>query len=267
MNGKNHDTGALNSETAPSSSASQDVSGIVSLSRISKVYQLGEVQVHALNTLSLDIQEGEFLAIMGPSGSGKSTLLNILGCLDQPTSGDYFLGGENVSTLSDDQLSARRCRFLGFVFQSYNLLPQLTVLENIQVPLFYQGVAPRDSHEKARELADLVGLSSRLQHRPVELSGGQQQRVAIARSLANDPLVILADEPTGNLDTATGEEIMNIIFDLHRSGKTIVLVTHDSGIADAAERVIHLQDGKILTDTFNHKGTAAETRGKGNVAL
>ena len=221
---------------------------IVSLQSLSKIYHLGSVEVRALDGLSLEIREGEFVAIMGPSGSGKSTLLNVLGCLDRPMSGAYFLGGEDVSTLSDNELSDRRCRFLGFVFQSYNLIPQLTVLENIEIPLFYQGLPPRVSRERAVELACQVGLENRMSHRPVELSGGQQQRVAIARSLANDPLVILADEPTGNLDSVTGREILDMIIGLHQTGKTIVLVTHDTDVSHHAERVITLQDGKIVSE-------------------
>ena len=222
--------------------------GIVRLEAISKRYTLGSVVVKALDGLSLAIPEGEFLAIMGPSGSGKSTLLNVLGCLDRPTAGAYYLGGEDVSKLSDNELSERRCRFLGFVFQSYNLIPQLTVLENIEIPLFYQGLAPRACRERSRDLAAQVGLSSRLHHRPTELSGGQQQRVAVARALANDPLVILADEPTGNLDSVTGEEIMELVIGLHRAGKTVILVTHDADVAANAQRVIHLADGNIVRE-------------------
>jgi putative ABC transport system ATP-binding protein len=224
---------------------------IVSLKELSKIYDLGAVQVRALDTLSLDIREGEFVAIMGPSGSGKSTLLNVLGCLDRPTSGAYYLGGEDVSQLGDNALSDRRCRFLGFIFQSYNLIPQLTVTENIAIPLFYQGLSPHDCRVRAEELAVQVGLEDRLSHRPFELSGGQQQRVAIARALANDPLVILADEPTGNLDSSTGEEIMDMIIDLHRNGRTIVLVTHDTGVSRHAERVITLKDGTIVSEERN----------------
>jgi putative ABC transport system ATP-binding protein len=224
---------------------------IVELHELSKIYHLGGTEVRALDALSLSIRGGEFLAIMGPSGSGKSTLLNILGCLDRPTLGSYVLGGEDVSRLGDNDLSDRRCRFLGFIFQSYNLIPQLTVLENIEIPLFYQGLSPRKSRDRAEKLAQQVGLSNRLGHRPTELSGGQQQRVAIARALANDPLVILADEPTGNLDSTTGREIMDLILDLHRAGKTIVLVTHDSGVSHHAERIIRLQDGKIVAEELN----------------
>ncbi len=224
---------------------------IVDLRDVQKIYRPGAAEVRALDGISLRIKAGEFVAVMGPSGSGKSTLLNILGCLDRPTSGSYLLGGEDVSALDDDALSERRCRFLGFVFQSYNLIPQLTVLENIAVPLFYQGLAPSQCRQRAVELARMVGLEGRLNHRPTELSGGQQQRVAIARALANDPLLILADEPTGNLDTATGKEIMKLILDLHRKGKTIVLVTHDPTVSRHAERIIRLRDGKIISDEVN----------------
>ncbi len=243
----------LESSTTPVGLGSSWGNGrpIVSLRDLTKVYQLGTVEVRALDNLSLDIREGEFVAIMGPSGSGKSTLLNVLGCLDRPTAGSYLLGGEDVSTLGDNELSERRCRFLGFIFQSYNLIPQLTVLENIAVPLFYQGLPPRECRERSESLAEQVGLTDRMAHRPVELSGGQQQRVAIARALANEPLVILADEPTGNLDSVTGKEILDVILGLHRAGKTIVLVTHDTGVSHHAERVITLQDGRILSEERN----------------
>ncbi len=221
---------------------------IVGLERLSKIYQLGGTEVRALDEVSLFIPKGEFLAIMGPSGSGKSTMLNILGCLDRPSCGAYYLGGEDVSELGDSALSMRRCRFLGFVFQSYNLIPQLTVLENIEIPLFYQGLSPRACRERSLALAEQVGLMNRLDHRPTELSGGQQQRVAVARALANDPLVILADEPTGNLDSRTGEEIMGMLLGLHGQGKTIILVTHDQRVAEHAQRIIRLADGRIVAD-------------------
>ncbi|HNR98009.1 MAG TPA: ABC transporter ATP-binding protein [Planctomycetota bacterium] len=227
---------------------------IVSIERLSKIYRLGGGEVRALDAVSLAIPEGEFVAIMGASGSGKSTLLNILGCLDRPTEGAYYLGGEDVSKLGDNALSMRRCRFLGFVFQSYNLIPQLTVLENIEIPLFYQGLLPRACRERSRVLAERVGLADRLDHRPTELSGGQQQRVAVARALANDPLVILADEPTGNLDSRTGEEIMDLILGLHRQGKTIILVTHDAKVATHAQRIIRLADGIIIADERREEG-------------
>ncbi|MEW6746296.1 MAG: ABC transporter ATP-binding protein [Planctomycetota bacterium] len=206
---------------------------------------MGPVVVEALRGIDLAIEEGGYYAIMGPSGSGKSTLLNLLGCLDRPTAGVYRLGGEDVSRMGDDQLSEVRGQRIGFVFQSFNLISQLSVLENIEVPLFYQGVAPRKSEEKARELARLVGLSDRLHHRPTELSGGQQQRVAIARALVNDPLIVLADEPTGNLDSTTSKEILNLIDDLNRSGMTIIVVTHDDHVADRAQTVIRMRDGVI----------------------
>jgi putative ABC transport system ATP-binding protein len=196
--------------------------------------------------------EGAFVAIMGPSGSGKSTMLNILGCLDRPTAGRYWLGEEDVSRMSDDDLSAVRGKRIGFIFQSYNLIPQLTVLENIQVPLFYQGQDLQDSLERCVQLAQMVGLGDRLQHRPTQLSGGQQQRVAVARSLVNQPLMILADEPTGNLDSKTGAEVLDLITRLNQSGKTVVLVTHDDKVAARAHRVIHMRDGRIERETRNH---------------
>ena len=224
-----------------------------------KEYHLESGTVAALRNVDLAIEEGEFVAIMGPSGSGKSTLLNILGCLDRPTQGCYFLGESDVSRLDDDELSEIRSRRLGFIFQSYNLIPQLDVLENIEVPLFYQGVPPAESEARATELADLVGLGDRVRHRPTQLSGGQQQRVAIARSLANDPLVILADEPTGNLDSATEDEILKILLDLNREGKTIIMVTHEERIADVAQRVVRLRDGEVVSDERSGcAGTAAE---------
>ena len=210
-----------------------------------KTYTMGDVSIHALRGIDLDIGEGEYLAIMGPSGSGKSTLLNLLGCLDRPTSGQYLLGGTDVSLLSDDDLSQIRGARIGFIFQSYNLIAQLSVVENIEAPLYYQGWSEHDSVVRARELAETVGLSERLGHRPRELSGGQQQRVAIARALANDPLILLADEPTGNLDSATGLEIMILLDRLHEQGKTVISVTHDDNIANHAERIIHLVDGQI----------------------
>ena len=218
---------------------------LIVLEDVHKVYQMGTAQVNALAGVSLSIREGGFWAIMGPSGSGKSTLLNLLGCLDRPTSGRYILNRQDVSTLDDDELSEIRLQEIGFVFQSFNLIPQLTVRENIELPLYYQGWAAARSAERAGELAAMVGLADRLDHRPTELSGGQQQRVAVARSLANDPAVLLADEPTGNLDTATGQQIMELLAELNRGGKTIILVTHESHIAAYAGRRLHMQDGLI----------------------
>lgn len=221
---------------------------IIDIRDVIKTFQVGEIEVHALRGVDLAIEEASFLAIMGPSGSGKSTLLNILGCLDRPTSGYYYLGGKNVAQMDDDTLSSIRGKRLGFIFQSYNLIAQLTVIENIKVPLIYQGVNLQDYEQKCIELAALVGLEDRLEHRPSQLSGGQQQRVAIARSLINDPLMILADEPTGNLDSKTGKEVLELIEKLHRQGKTIVMVTHDYEIAYRADRVIHMMDGRIDSD-------------------
>jgi putative ABC transport system ATP-binding protein len=205
----------------------------------------GGVTVHALRGVSLDFPEADFVAIMGTSGSGKSTLLNVLGCLDRATKGQYILAGEDVSELDDDELSEIRSRYLGFIFQSYNLIAQLTVVENIELPLYYQGNVSRDARRRCIEMAEMVGLADRLDHRPYQLSGGQQQRVAIARALVNNPRVILADEPTGNLDSATGEEIMQILEALNGAGKTIIMVTHESSIAARAHRTVHMRDGLI----------------------
>jgi putative ABC transport system ATP-binding protein len=226
---------------------------IIRLVGIQKIYQLGEVQVRALNGVDLEIEEGSFVAIMGPSGSGKSTMLNLLGCLDRPTTGQYFLGGEDVSRLDDDAISAVRGKRLGFVFQSYNLIHQLTVVENIHVPLFYQGKDLSATFEQCKRLAELVGLGDRLDHRPKQLSGGQQQRVAIARALVNDPLMILADEPTGNLDSKTGVEVLELFDKLNAEGKTIVLVTHGGEVAERAHRVIHMKDGVIEREVNNRR--------------
>ena len=218
---------------------------IATIEKLSKTYQLGSIPVEALRELDLDIEEGEYLAVMGPSGSGKSTLLNLLGCLDRPSSGSYQLGGQDVSILSDDDLSLIRGSRIGFIFQSYNLIAQLNVIENIEIPMFYQGMSERASSQRAGELAEMVGLGDRINHRPPELSGGQQQRVAIARALANDPLIILGDEPTGNLDTKSGGEILALLDELNRQGKTLIIVTHDEGVAGQAGRIIHMRDGRI----------------------
>ena len=218
---------------------------IIRIEKLEKTYHLGEVEVRALRGVDLSITRGEYVAIMGASGSGKSTLLNVLGCLDRPTAGKFFLGGEDVAAMDDDALSAFRGRTLGFVFQSYNLIHQLTVIENIHVPLFYKGRDLAACLDHCESLARLVGLGDRLDHRPKQLSGGQQQRVAIARALVNDPLLILADEPTGNLDSKTGVEILDLFDQLNASGKTIVLVTHGDEVAGRAQRVLHMKDGVV----------------------
>ncbi len=226
---------------------------IIRIEEIQKKYVMGDIDVMALRGVNMDVEEGTYLAIMGPSGSGKSTMLNILGMLDRPTHGRYLLGGQDVSKMPDDELSVNRGKRLGFIFQSYNLIDQLTVIENIHVPLFYQGVDLNDCYDHCVDLAKMVGLAERLDHRPKELSGGQQQRVAIARSLVNDPLMILADEPTGNLDSKTGLEVLEIIDKLNASGKTIVLVTHDPNVAERAHRVVHMKDGNIDQDIMNRE--------------
>jgi putative ABC transport system ATP-binding protein len=221
---------------------------IVQFEDVRKHYRMGLVLVEALRGVSFTIEAGEYISIMGPSGCGKSTLLNLLGCLDRPTTGRYLLGTEDVSEMPDDELSAVRGMRLGFVFQSYNLIQQLTVVENIEIPLYYQGRPEAESREIARGLAERVGLSSRLEHKPFELSGGQQQRVAIARALVNDPLVILADEPTGNLDSTSGSDILRLFDELNQQGKTIIMVTHDTGISKRTRRSIRLRDGQIESD-------------------
>jgi len=231
---------------APAAQAQAAPDGaLVVLDGVHKVYRMGTTEVRALAGVSVSIRAGGFWAIMGSSGSGKSTMLNLLGCLDRPTRGRYVLHGRDVSTLNDDDLSEIRLRELGFVFQSFNLIPQLTVQENIELPLYYQGWDSRRSAERAAELAGMVGLGERLRHRPTELSGGQQQRVAVARALASDPAVLLADEPTGNLDSATGQQIMELLVELNAQGKTIILVTHEPDIAAFARSHMHMRDGLI----------------------
>jgi putative ABC transport system ATP-binding protein len=224
---------------------------IVQLRDLRKTYQMGMVTVHALRGLNFEIRSGDYVSIMGPSGCGKSTLLNLLGCLDRPTSGNYLLGEDDISSLDDDALSAVRGGRLGFIFQSYNLIQQLTVVENIEVPLYYQGWPEAESRDRARQLALRVGLSERLEHKPYELSGGQQQRVAIARALVNDPLVILADEPTGNLDSSAGADILKIFQELNQQGKTLIMVTHDPNVAGHSHRTIRLRDGQLESDVRN----------------
>ena len=216
-----------------------------------KVYRMGDTDVRALNGVSIDIGEGEFVAVMGPSGSGKSTFMNLLGCLDVPTSGRYSFDGQDVSRLSPDALAALRNRKIGFVFQQFNLLPRTTAAENVELPLLYSGVGPRDRHARALRQLERVGLAERAHHAPAQLSGGQQQRVAIARALVNEPKLILADEPTGALDSTTGVEVMALLQTLNRNGITIVLVTHEHDIAAFASRLIAFRDGHVVSDTRN----------------
>jgi putative ABC transport system ATP-binding protein len=262
----------VNDASSPATPAGKP---IVRLVNVTKIYEMGHsaggggllsrrthvttVLVHALRGVSVDIYPGDYIAIMGASGSGKSTMLNLLGCLDRPTSGEYLLGGRDVAGLDDDELSEIRSRYLGFIFQSYNLIQQYTVLENIQLPLTYQGTGEisQEAQERSIEVAGLVGLADRLDHRPSQLSGGQQQRVAIARSLINDPYIILADEATGNLDTVTSHEIMEVLEKLNESGKTIILVTHEDDIAAWAKRVIKMRDGLIIDDAPSTRRTRA----------
>jgi putative ABC transport system ATP-binding protein len=218
---------------------------IIQLENAQKIYQMGSSEVKALAGVTISFERGSFWAIMGPSGSGKSTMMNVLGCLDRLSSGRYILEGRDVSTLDDDSLSELRLRHLGFIFQSFNLIPQLTVQRNIELPLYYLGWEASSSAERARELAEKVGLMERLHHRPAELSGGEMQRVAIARALANDPQIIFADEPTGNLDTATGKEILGLLVELNEQGKTIIMVTHETDVAAYARRRLHMLDGLV----------------------
>jgi putative ABC transport system ATP-binding protein len=230
----------------------------VRVTDLRKDYVLSGETVHALRGVTFDVPEGDYISIMGPSGSGKSTMLNLLGCLDRPTSGQFMLSDVDVSKMSDDALAEIRATRIGFIFQSYNLLSALTVVENIEVPLYYSNRINAASRRRCRELAELVGLSQRLNHRPTQLSGGQQQRVAIARSLVNDPEFILADEPTGNLDSVTTSEILDLLERLNNEGRTIIMVTHENDIAEWARRVVRLRDGMVESDTRNDARTITE---------
>jgi len=234
---------------------------LIEVAGLSKVYGMGDVAVHALRAVDMQVKAGAFVAIMGPSGSGKSTLMNILGCLDRATSGRYVLDGEDVSRLSKNALAGVRNRKIGFVFQSYNLLPRLTAVKNVLLPLLYNRnghLTERECYERAADVLEAVGLGDRLHHRPNELSGGEQQRVAIARALVNRPAILLADEPTGNLDTQSGEEIMQLLHQLHAGGATIVMVTHDPEVSMHAGRIIHLRDGLIASDERNGQEEKAQ---------
>ena len=221
---------------------------LIELSKIEKIYEIGTVQVPALKGVNVNVNKNEYVAIMGPSGSGKSTLMNIVGCLDTPSDGTYMLNDNNVSDMSDDELAEIRNREIGFVFQTFNLLPRASALHNVELPLIYNGTPATKRRKQAEEALDRVGLADRMHHKPNELSGGQRQRVAIARALVNNPSIILADEPTGNLDSRTGEEIMEIFEDLHDSGNTIILVTHEEYIAEHSDRIIRLRDGLVERD-------------------
>ncbi len=227
------------------------MSGIISVDKLSKVYVMGTQKVFALKSISLDIHKNEYVALMGPSGSGKSTLMNLLGCLDTPTDGTYHLNGTNVSTMLDNDLAEVRNKEIGFVFQTFNLLPRLSSLENVALPLVYAGMSAKERIQKAEYALEQVSLADRMDHRPNELSGGQRQRVAIARALVNNPAIILADEPTGNLDTKTSIEIMGIMEKIHQNGNTIILVTHENDIAEYAHRIVRLRDGLVESDVRN----------------
>ncbi len=224
---------------------------MIQLQDVSKIYQMGQVTVEALKGVSVTVEKGDFVAIMGPSGSGKSTMMNIIGCLDRPSKGMYKINGTNVEKLSDNQLAELRNKEIGFVFQQFHLLPRISLAQNVELPLIYAGVSSKERHHRAQEALELVGLSDRAHHKSNEISGGQRQRAAIARALINKPSIILADEPTGNLDTKTGEMIMSLLIDLNNLGNTIVLVTHDPEIAAYAKRVVRLRDGLINSDEVN----------------
>lgn len=235
-------------EKNPDKCASGTSRPIIEMAAIRKVYDTGKVQVEALKGIDLRIEKGEFVAIVGPSGSGKSTLMNLVGCLDTPSAGDYFIGGEKVAGLTRDQLADVRNRRVGFVFQAFNLLPQISAFENVEMPLVFGGVPPKVRRERVAELLERVGLGDRMDHKPTELSGGQMQRVAIARALAMDPDIVLADEPTGNLDTTSGTDIMGVFLDLWKQGSTLIVITHDLALARRASRIVEIRDGKIVSD-------------------
>ena len=232
------------------------MSEVITITNLTKHYLMGKEVIKALNGVSLSISRNEYVALMGPSGSGKSTLMNILGCLDTPSDGKYMLNNQDVSHLKDDDLAAIRNKEIGFVFQTFNLLPRLTAKENVELPMIYAGMSKAERNKRSMEVLDQVRLSDRVHHKPNELSGGQRQRVAIARALVNNPSIILADEPTGNLDTKTSVEIMSILNDIHQRGNTVILVTHEEDIADYAHRIIRLRDGVIETDRVNEKVTS-----------
>ena len=224
---------------------------VIDINHLSKIYIMGEQRLHALRDITLSINRNEYVALMGPSGSGKSTLMNVLGCLDTPTGGDYFLNKTNVSQMSDNELAIVRNKEIGFVFQTFNLLPRISSLDNVAIPLIYAGLSKKERIAKAKQAMEMVGLGDRMDHKPNELSGGQRQRVAIARAIVNDPVIILADEPTGNLDTKTSLEIMAIFEKIHNAGNTIILVTHEPDIAEYAHRIVRLRDGLIENDEIN----------------
>ena len=225
---------------------------LIKVEDLCKIYNPGENEVRALDHVNLEIGQGEFVAIIGQSGSGKSTFMNMLGCLDIPTSGKYYLNGTDVSTMTDSQLSTIRNKEIGFIFQGFNLIANLTAIENVELPLIYRGIDKKTRRDLAKEALEMVGLGQRMDHKPAEMSGGQQQRVAIARAIAAKPPVILADEPTGNLDTASSKEILDILKNLHEGGRTVILITHDNGIAQQAKRVVRIMDGKIESDDYWH---------------
>ena len=229
------------------------MSSLIKLENITKIYPMGEIEVHALVDVDLQIRKGEFLAIIGPSGSGKSTLMHIIGLLDSPTSGSVYLDGKKVSELSEDELAVLRNAHIGFVFQSFNLLPRTSALDNVSLPLLYSGAKKAERVKRSQKSLETVGLGERVDHTSAQLSGGEQQRVAIARAFVNNPSIIMADEPTGNLDSKTGQEIMNLLRDLNKRGNTIVLVTHELDIAKGAKRIVEIIDGKIVKDELNHK--------------